>query len=614
MDNYKGIYYGSTSEPKIYEFGAHFRYKDLVRELENLRNQLSSSRLNSSLEAEPHIQPPRNLSRNKNFPASKIRNLTQTNFTLNQKEIPEEYKIVVQKQSQPKTNTNPHSKNHYSNYNNNSNIGISNKSNQNQNNAENYSTNPQRQINSYQHKSFKFQNMTIGEDSKRQNKNYNYKTNTFSKDHYDDYNNSVNNIVNIYNNLKFNNSRHNNNMISLKKNTSNNLLFANPFYKEGESKDNVHNCLSVPKASASMNKNTLNNMFEYTASKVGTRNKINFMDLIKAGNNTKNESNNFSPTHSNINKAVIHNFNRHSTTSLKKSPPKKIKSEKDFNNLVSYEPGTLQTKKTKPTIATNFQNYITLHQRKKEKNFLLSDSLQQNLSNNHKKSLSILNPLTNLNPVEALKRKLSANPQNVNNKSQNKSSIIRTDYNQRHKLKISNSRNNFDLGMLADFSSLPIKTVENLKYGSKEKDSNRKKINNAISVNQPKLQNYSGNSNNNIIIKPKINISFVNNINTVSPTKNIPMNSQLKNYIQNTSGNISNVKSRNKPNAFNSSVLRTNTTASYNRNMLNEYYLLHNFQKNPMKTNAGIAERHDKSQTNLINENESNVKGPNQGY
>ena len=36
MEEYKGIYYGDTTEQQFYEGGAHFKYIDLYRKLEIL--------------------------------------------------------------------------------------------------------------------------------------------------------------------------------------------------------------------------------------------------------------------------------------------------------------------------------------------------------------------------------------------------------------------------------------------------------------------------------------------------------------------------------------------------------------------------------------------------
>ena len=42
MEEYKGIFYNDNSEKKYYEAGAHFRYKDLVRELTFIKKQRES--------------------------------------------------------------------------------------------------------------------------------------------------------------------------------------------------------------------------------------------------------------------------------------------------------------------------------------------------------------------------------------------------------------------------------------------------------------------------------------------------------------------------------------------------------------------------------------------
>ena len=48
MDEYKGIYYGDSTEPKFFEGGAHFKYKDLYRCLEKIYKQQISIFYNSS--------------------------------------------------------------------------------------------------------------------------------------------------------------------------------------------------------------------------------------------------------------------------------------------------------------------------------------------------------------------------------------------------------------------------------------------------------------------------------------------------------------------------------------------------------------------------------------
>ena len=49
MDNYKGIYYGQTTETKSFEGGAHFRYKDLYHALLSLYNSLSQDKVGTAL-------------------------------------------------------------------------------------------------------------------------------------------------------------------------------------------------------------------------------------------------------------------------------------------------------------------------------------------------------------------------------------------------------------------------------------------------------------------------------------------------------------------------------------------------------------------------------------
>jgi hypothetical protein len=36
LDNYKGIYFNDDKDEEIYEYGAHFKYADLCKRLENL--------------------------------------------------------------------------------------------------------------------------------------------------------------------------------------------------------------------------------------------------------------------------------------------------------------------------------------------------------------------------------------------------------------------------------------------------------------------------------------------------------------------------------------------------------------------------------------------------
>ena len=44
MENYKGIYFGTNTEQKSFEGGAHFRYKELYRELKILYENLPNER------------------------------------------------------------------------------------------------------------------------------------------------------------------------------------------------------------------------------------------------------------------------------------------------------------------------------------------------------------------------------------------------------------------------------------------------------------------------------------------------------------------------------------------------------------------------------------------
>ena len=48
MDEYKGIYYGDSTEPKFFEGGAHFKYKDLYRCLEKIYKQQTPISYNNS--------------------------------------------------------------------------------------------------------------------------------------------------------------------------------------------------------------------------------------------------------------------------------------------------------------------------------------------------------------------------------------------------------------------------------------------------------------------------------------------------------------------------------------------------------------------------------------
>ena len=54
MDNYKGIYYNESKDPKIFEGGAHFRYKDLYNILLSLGGQLQNDS-NHTIHINKHI-------------------------------------------------------------------------------------------------------------------------------------------------------------------------------------------------------------------------------------------------------------------------------------------------------------------------------------------------------------------------------------------------------------------------------------------------------------------------------------------------------------------------------------------------------------------------------
>lgn len=45
MEDYKGIYYNDDTEQKYYEGGAHFKYKDLYKILEELSKKLNSKKI-----------------------------------------------------------------------------------------------------------------------------------------------------------------------------------------------------------------------------------------------------------------------------------------------------------------------------------------------------------------------------------------------------------------------------------------------------------------------------------------------------------------------------------------------------------------------------------------
>lgn len=45
MEDYKGIYYNDETEQKYYEGGAHFKYKELYKILEELSKKINSKKI-----------------------------------------------------------------------------------------------------------------------------------------------------------------------------------------------------------------------------------------------------------------------------------------------------------------------------------------------------------------------------------------------------------------------------------------------------------------------------------------------------------------------------------------------------------------------------------------
>ena len=45
MEEYKGIYYNDDKEQKYYEGGAHFKYKELYKILEELAKKINSKKI-----------------------------------------------------------------------------------------------------------------------------------------------------------------------------------------------------------------------------------------------------------------------------------------------------------------------------------------------------------------------------------------------------------------------------------------------------------------------------------------------------------------------------------------------------------------------------------------
>jgi hypothetical protein len=45
MDEYKGIYYNDDKEQQYYEGGAHFKYKELYKILEELSKKINSKKI-----------------------------------------------------------------------------------------------------------------------------------------------------------------------------------------------------------------------------------------------------------------------------------------------------------------------------------------------------------------------------------------------------------------------------------------------------------------------------------------------------------------------------------------------------------------------------------------
>jgi hypothetical protein len=93
MDNYKGIYYGQTTETKSFEGGAHFKYKDLYHALLSLYNSLSQDKVGTALHyyaSTTELKPTR--TRNalvsfNNLPMHHLKTENDTTTTTNNKEV-----------------------------------------------------------------------------------------------------------------------------------------------------------------------------------------------------------------------------------------------------------------------------------------------------------------------------------------------------------------------------------------------------------------------------------------------------------------------------------------------------------------------------------------------
>ena len=308
------------------------------------------------------------------------------------------------------------------------------------------------------------------------NKNYSNK-NIYTNDD-ENFNKKIsrNNKMNVPNNSK----NHFKNNISTTH--SNKYIFNQNInlFKEKNLKKNNFNM--EKNKNMKMNENNINNkkvnkFLNISQSKnYNSRNYNTYLfDLFK----TKNKSKDIMNKTINIQNSIptyLKNNNRNHSSSISRN-----KNLEKQNNIFIYNTSFINNKKT---LSSN-KSKISIHKKINHKNFSVKN--QNNFPNKRDLILNIL--------------KSNSNKKIINKNKNLKKFIDCTSSNN------GNSNNNyFEISLLSDLNSPSYKKINDNRHHS---NINKQNYNNQNNIT----------TNNNIILKPKINISFVNNINTITTEK-----------------------------------------------------------------------------------------------
>ena len=425
VNNYKGVYFRNDSkEQKFYEGGAHFKYKELYKVLENIA-------LNKSKEKKGISEEPKKNSKFKYFD-----NNLNENISRNIKNIKPLIDSLTQKLSEITKN----------------------KSNRNY----------------YIEKPYSFLDKNNNNFINKQSRNFKQYVPNNSKAHIKKNNNTYITYNNINSNKKINGNTIKEDLI-----IKNKFDFGNNIFKKIRNNDIKIKGKKILNRSQGKNNNSRNHFNNNT------------FDLIKTGNITKEIMNKTTNIQNYIPMNPVNNYKNHSN-SLSSNKNKLEKQKNSFNF-------------TNSSIVNNNNNVNNRN----------SFSINKSKISIQKKIINQKNRLIMNQKIIPKKRQLLMNMLKKKNLSYKQLNILKNDNKSKSNIDIINNNinpnNNYvEISLLSDLNT----------PHSKKKNSNH----NFSNLNNDYIHNLSNNNlnqnnitaNNNIILKPKINISFVNNIKTIT--------------------------------------------------------------------------------------------------